>query len=236
MNHLHFSQIESTQVYLQNNFEELIQKDNEVLVSTNNQTKGKGRLGNKWSQLDNSLAFSFIIKANPEITLSSLEIGVLVAQFMNKNYQLDIKLKWPNDILNAAGEKCGGIICNMKEDNQLIVGVGVNMGEHESATHPEEKTKFPIGYLNAKILLDIDKQKDIPASIYSYILNNRLSPTEAMSKWNTYNYHQNMNVTIRDLSSEVTGKFLGINNIGAAQIEDQSGKVHILVSGSLWNT
>jgi len=235
MNHQHFSEIDSTQDYLKDNFDKLQKVDSDILISTDKQTKGKGRLGNSWSQLENSLAFSFSLKPNEEITLSSLEIGVLVADFMKQDLDIDIKLKWPNDLLNSNGEKCGGILCNLKDNNKLIVGVGINLGNHSPKSHPSEKTKFPIGFLKADIILDLNKQKDIPAKIYKTILNNRLGPEAVINKWNSYNFHKDKEVLIKDTNSSVQGKFVGINKIGAALIEDQSGTTHTLVSGSLWN-
>ncbi len=235
MVHLHFPQIDSTQDYLQDNHKELLSKDKNVLISTDLQTCGKGRMGNSWSQLDNSLAFSFSLETNPEVTLSSLEVGVLISDYLALEHQVNIKLKWPNDLLNSNGEKCGGILCNMKEGNKLIVGVGINFGKHELDQRPKEEMKFPIGFLKADILLDQNKQKDIPAKMYDYILANRLAPCNVISKWNTYNFHKEKQVIIRDTNSEIEGKFLGISKIGAAQIKDSSGKVHNLVSGSLWN-
>ena len=152
MHHIHFDQCESTQNYLKNNWDELIVNHENILISTDHQTKGIGRRGNSWKELSNSLFLSFSLSANEVLTLTSLEIGVLIVDFISQKFNTDLRLKWPNDILTKDGHKCGGVLCNVVEKNQIIVGIGLNLGAHEKSELPSETSKFPIGCINKKIL------------------------------------------------------------------------------------
>ena len=64
MHHAHFETIDSTQLYLKNNYSDLAKKNREknILISSSQQSKGIGRHGNSWDHYKNSLAFSFSLE------------------------------------------------------------------------------------------------------------------------------------------------------------------------------
>jgi hypothetical protein len=92
MHHIHLGQCPSTQDILKGH---LLGSDfKEVLISCDRQIAGIGREGKTWIQGKNSLAFSFSLRPNPVISLTSLEIGILISRFFKTNFHQDIKLKW----------------------------------------------------------------------------------------------------------------------------------------------
>ncbi|BAK81616.1 biotin--[acetyl-CoA-carboxylase] ligase [Candidatus Arthromitus sp. SFB-rat-Yit] len=105
---------------------------NGTIIISNEQTKGKGRLGNTWSsKKDKGLYFSIIfkcinIKSNYE-TLT-LMISLAISDLL-KTYSLNPKIKWPNDILIDDKKVCG-ILCELKQnshENFIICGIGINL-------------------------------------------------------------------------------------------------------------
>ena len=126
--HKHFDSIPTTQQLLI----ELINSGEDTnLVSTKAQSAGVGRRGNQWDQYKNSISLSLKLDVSElkEKTIIPLAIGVGVCTFLNECYpQNQLKLKWPNDILNMAGEKVGGIICKLI-NNDAIIGIGINIGK-----------------------------------------------------------------------------------------------------------
>lgn len=200
----HFNEIDSTQSYLvdflKNNSD--LCKEN-IVVSTNNQTMGRGRGSNNWRQQTNAVAFSFTIKPLEVITLTSLEVACHIVNFL-KN---DPLVKWPNDILNSNKEKVGGIIINLLDDI-AIVGIGLNISHSQ-----DDQFKS----LNLKV---DDKFKiNMPRKIYQYILDNRLSSDEVIAKWNSYCAHKNSKVTLVESNEKFTGMFYGIGKNGEAILE-----------------
>ena len=85
------------------------------------QSKGFGRRGRVWESDLGGLYYSLIL---PHRKLLPLVIGVSVAVTLGRK-NIDVKLKWPNDIL-VNGKKLGGIICQ-SESKDTIVGLGINI-------------------------------------------------------------------------------------------------------------
>ncbi|RLA63243.1 MAG: biotin--[acetyl-CoA-carboxylase] ligase [Epsilonproteobacteria bacterium] len=198
--HIHLASVDSTQLYLKEHLE-----DGNILISAEEQTHGVGRQKKKWVHQKNSLAFSFTLKPCEVPTLTPLEVSVLIAKFIKENFALKLKLKWPNDLLNEKGEKCGGILIQNIE-GRLIVGVGINL----SMERPIEKRElYPPGYFKI-----ITPNKELIRDIYSFILNNRSTPDEIRDLWEEKCIHLGKQVEI----DNITGVFEGIGEIGEALI------------------
>lgn len=227
MKQLHQQNIDSTSKYLKANYKDLSLDDPQVLVSCKEQTEGRGRSGNQWEQPANSLAFSFTLKPSEEMTLSSLELGVHLSKFFGES----IQLKWPNDLLNKDFSKCGGILCQLVEPDILIVGIGINLGKFDSSLYD---FPYPIGAIQPERELSDEEFKTLPAEIYQYILDHRLSNQEIISNWNQLCIHLNQQVSIVDGDKSQEGIFTGIDLQGAALISDHENKIHKVMSGSLF--
>ena len=72
-----------------------------LILVTDDQTGGRGRRDNKWfSEPFNSLIFSIaIIDDKKNSSLISLKAGIAISIAINKISNLDVKTKWPNDIM-----------------------------------------------------------------------------------------------------------------------------------------
>ncbi|MDP6339922.1 MAG: biotin--[acetyl-CoA-carboxylase] ligase [Candidatus Marinimicrobia bacterium] len=106
-----------------------------ALVVTDNQFNGKGRGDRNWSAApDKSLTFSLLLFPDLISNLSGwlpIVSGLAVHNAL-KNFDTDIKLKWPNDLI-LGGKKMGGILCESKvkgdQLNQAVIGIGLNVNE-----------------------------------------------------------------------------------------------------------
>jgi len=219
MKHLHFEEIDSTQDHLI----ELIKNGEETdLVSSVIQTKGRGRSKNTWDSYENALAFSFTVGASNTPTLTSLELGVHICNFIKS---AGLLLKWPNDIINSQGQKCGGILIQMI-DGRPVVGIGLNWGK--SSQNLDYKT--PKGSI-LDTELSKDEYKSLPAQIYSWIINNRMSDKEIIESWNELCAHKDKTVSIID-DTEDRGIFKNIGPYGEAYL-DINGEIKKFYAGSL---
>lgn len=98
------------------------------------QTEGRGRRGRKWvSPFAKNLYFSMLW--NFYNGLSGLEglslvIGISIVQTLEKLGLVDVKLKWPNDIL-VDNRKLAGILLDVSGDPtgfcHVVIGVGLNV-------------------------------------------------------------------------------------------------------------
>lgn len=224
MEHIHLKECESTQDFAI----ELLKSKENFIISCELQTKGKGQGGKTWDALGNCVSFSFDLGPSSPISLTSLELGVLVCKFFEKFYNLTPKLKWPNDILNNSKQKCGGILINNSSQSKMIAGIGINL----SSKDIELKTnyKVPAGFIFSKSF-ESDKET-LCYNLTQFIHQNRLTDIEIINQWNNRCAHIHKKVMIFDESKEVFGTFKQVGKFGQAIIETSHG-LEEFYSGSL---
>jgi BirA family biotin operon repressor/biotin-[acetyl-CoA-carboxylase] ligase len=115
-----------------------------TIITTENQTSGRGQLNSKWeSEKGKNLAIS-ILKKNIDMPIDCLYLmNVCVSlSILNSLNQLSIpnlKVKWPNDILSG-DFKIGGIlienIISGSKIKQSIIGIGLNVNQSEFKNAP----------------------------------------------------------------------------------------------------
>lgn len=214
MKHLHFDTLESTQNYIKSHFEEITADNINVLVTCDEQTQGIGRHGNIWHHEKGNLAMSFTFSPHYYISLTPIEIGVVVCEYLNHYFHSNIKLKWPNDFISENGKKVGGLICHLKSPDMIIVGIGLNF----NASKELKGANFKHGVETISIPKETDLYQ-LSEDIYSTVLKNRLiDPYEVTKKFEQLCYHMNSQVEISDHLEVMTGMFKGINFHGEALI------------------
>ncbi len=110
--------------------------DAPFFVVTNEQTKGRGRMGRKWhSPPSRNLYLSFASRPrvnHDRIRLFTLWMGARIARDLGQWLGVRIRLKWPND-LYYEGKKLGGMLTETRGDadtvRQLVFGVGLNVNQ-----------------------------------------------------------------------------------------------------------
>lgn len=114
-----FESIHNTQDYALDNFEL-----EPLLIVSYFQEKGRGTDNKDWENADQALACSLVFDKIPESFTKTLIPLIAGSSFLKIVNNIELKLKWPNDILlNDA--KVGGILVEEK-DNKICIGMGVN--------------------------------------------------------------------------------------------------------------
>ena len=176
--------------------------------------------------MDNALAFSFALKPHIRTTLTPLEVASILIKYFQRE-QFSLHLKWPNDLLNSQGQKCGGILCTFLTEETIIVGIGLNWGRADF------KDIAMSGSIDDQRTLSEQDKENIPLAIYHYILKNRISSQQILQTWSRHCYHQGKSVRIVDEDAEASGVFQGITVDGEAIIEDGGGESRHVTAGSL---
>ena len=95
-----------------------------ILVISYSQEKGKGTSNRTWLNADQALACSLAVKQDDiklKHTLIPLLSGYLFTEVLN---DINLSLKWPNDIV-LNNLKVGGILIE-KSVNNICIGMGIN--------------------------------------------------------------------------------------------------------------
>ncbi len=221
MIHQHLNEIDSTQSYLLSEYE----LDQNILISCDQQMSGHGRMDRKWDFHPGTLCCSFTLTPNATFSLTSIEIAVLIKDFIDKTFMKKTFLKWPNDLMTNSGKKLGGIIINSKSSSShLAVGVGINFNPIETEVDYNVGSVF-----NTTQELDF---QNIASDLYHYLLSNRTESSVLIDKWEEACIHLNRNVMLFDDKSKQHGRFIGLGKSGEALLMNQS-QVSKVYSGSL---
>ncbi|MDR2588363.1 MAG: biotin--[acetyl-CoA-carboxylase] ligase, partial [Spirochaetales bacterium] len=119
------------------------------VVMAGHQLAGRGRFPErKWvSAPGESLAFSVFFRLEEEKPLTSslpLQVGLAVALALEKTFELEPAVKWPNDVY-LKNRKVAGILLESR-DERLFIGVGVNLGPK---SYPKELKKTAVSLAEA---------------------------------------------------------------------------------------
>jgi BirA family transcriptional regulator, biotin operon repressor / biotin---[acetyl-CoA-carboxylase] ligase len=128
-------EIESTNGYLLNEMEDNL--INGTVLFAEKQTKGKGRKDRTWSSIKGmNLTFSVLLTDKryfkKNVTLINLAVPLSVADAINNLYQLQIDLKWPNDVLINRKKTAGILLESTSKGNnidKLVIGIGLNVNQ-----------------------------------------------------------------------------------------------------------
>jgi BirA family biotin operon repressor/biotin-[acetyl-CoA-carboxylase] ligase len=105
-----------------------------TLVGAGHQTAGRGRHGRTWvDRAGTALMWSVVLRPSWEpdrLGLVSLAAGVAIAEAASEASGLDVRCKWPNDLL-VGTDKVGGIlgeaVASAVGIDHMVVGIGVNL-------------------------------------------------------------------------------------------------------------
>lgn len=91
------------------------------------QTSGQGRRGKTWASPPGG-SYQTIVLQDLEQRLRTGSLTLLIASFIAKaiaqRFDVDVQVKWPNDLF-VYGQKIGGILTEWTKGH-LLVGVGIN--------------------------------------------------------------------------------------------------------------
>lgn len=198
---------------------------NGSVIVTDKQTKGRGRRGKRWHSIPGkSLTFSVVLfpDLSPKISgLISLLAGLSVVDTMGR-YDIDAKLKWPNDIV-IFDEKIGGLLCETRvANNQMdtfVIGIGLNINE--------DKVDFPEGFADGVTSVKIILNKTIRRELVLIHLLSRLEKwidqlqhrDKIISSWLDRCAHLGQTISIKTDDKTVSGIFSGLTEYGEAIIK-----------------
>jgi BirA family biotin operon repressor/biotin-[acetyl-CoA-carboxylase] ligase len=101
-----------------------------LVVVARSQTAGKGRQGRAWLDCG-GLHLSVVVPAHRASFEKgfSVWVGLMVVLCLREEFNVDARLKWPNDIV-CGGRKLGGILLENRRighETAIIAGLGLNL-------------------------------------------------------------------------------------------------------------
>ena len=204
-----------------------ITHDFHVIISEK-QTKGKGRLGKKWSSPNSGNIYMTICTENDlSISPISLVTALICKKAINKIAKQElIMLKWPNDIL-LNNKKVGGILVETEiyeEKTRTIIGIGINMSIKKEESWWGDLSKFNIETKRNELINEI---------LSEFIKISDNLNFNWIDEWRDSCIHMNKEIKIQDSDSlEKKAIFKDIDTRGNAIIETKEGQ-KVITSGEI---
>lgn len=205
------------------------------------QTAGKGRRGRSWvTPKGAAAAFSLLLRPDmpPErASMLTLVKGLSVAQAISSLYNLDARIKWPNDVV-VSNKKICGILTEMSAQvdyiNYIVIGTGINTNLKQ---FPEEICD------KATSLLIETESKAMRAELIGTVLerfeNNyeifsrTWDLTDLLDDYNRVLVNLNAEVRVLEPKNEYTGIARGINTMGELLVERETGQIARVYAGEV---
>ena len=205
----------------------IVQKDFHVIIAER-QTKGRGRLGKKWSSPNSGNIYMTICTENDHSNSPlSLVTGLICKRAINKiSNKLLVSLKWPNDIL-VKDKKIGGILVEkeiQKEITRTIIGIGININIKKQESWWGDLSNYN---------LETKRNELINQILFEFISMSKNMNPNWMDEWRDSCIHMNKQIKIEvGNSSKKEAFFKDIDENGNAIIETDEGK-KVMSSGEI---
>lgn len=220
----------STQNYLVSLCKEAF-VDEFTIVSTFDQTAGKGQANHIWeSEKNKNLSFSILLRPKfvkvQEQFILSKTVSIAITDFLAKYIKDNIFIKWPNDIYINKNKICG-ILCQNQIigstlDNVIIgIGININQKKFDFAPNPTSLAmENGIMYnLNTLLIGLIDCIQIRYNQLKKYgrktIDSEYLQKLLFKNEFRQYIY----------LGNKITAKIINVNSFGHLVLEDKNANV-----------
>lgn len=193
------------------------------------QDGGRGRLGRSWESPKGNLFASVIVRLrDSDPSPAGLAFVTAVAAYDAVRHmapQVDIRLKWPNDILTHDGSKLCGILLERAAD-AVVVGVGLNLVWHPQNLDRKVSDLLTLGGTPP----DSQTALEILADAFARYLNIwRLSGLGAIVRYWEAHAHPRGTALSAKLpdGEEVDGLYAGLDD-GALQLRLADGSIRAI--------
>ena len=197
-----------------------------LVLATELQTSGRGRLGRRWqARLGSGLTFSLLWRFErglSQLAGLSLAVGVALARALRR-LGAPVALKWPNDVL-LNERKLAGILIELSGDalgpTAVVIGIGMNVSEPGDVDQPVACLADAGVQLTRSALL-AELLNELHLVLGNFDRNGFVPLRE---EWMGLSAHQDAPVCLRFSHGEsVEGVARGVADSGALMVETTEG-------------
>jgi BirA family biotin operon repressor/biotin-[acetyl-CoA-carboxylase] ligase len=232
------SMIDSTNAYLMRKLTTNLESGTACVAEY--QSAGRGRRGRQWlSPFGSHIYLSVYWQLEQGIAAAmglSIVAAIAISNTLKSLYQLDVELKWPNDIY-VKGEKLAGILIELEGQSYgpgaCVIGIGLNVNMPASSA---EVIDQPWTDLSRHIEGELDRNllvAKLICELRSLLIRHQNSGLSSLlSKWHQLDVFLDQGVTLLTGARQVHGICRGINSQGALMLE-VDGKLQPVYGGEV---
>ncbi|MEE8886783.1 MAG: biotin--[acetyl-CoA-carboxylase] ligase [Eubacteriales bacterium] len=202
------------------------------------QTAGKGRLGRAWkSPAGTSVSMSVLLRPDvpPErLSMLTLVMGMAAADGIREVTGLDVKIKWPNDVV-IHGKKLCGILTEAGPDvSYIVIGIGINVNMSEFPDELKDKATSMFIETGRKYSRSETAAAVLDAFLRYYrIFSETCDMSHLRDPYQKMLVNINERVRVLDPVKPFDGTALGIDEHGDLLVKKDDGTVTSVYSGEV---
>ncbi|MCK5204300.1 MAG: biotin--[acetyl-CoA-carboxylase] ligase [Desulfobacterales bacterium] len=205
-------------------------------VIAGRQVSGRGRLKREWLSDKGGLYFTMVLRPDLPPVLSfrvSFLASLTLARILNEMFGVDVRLKWPNDLL-VDERKISGMLSELEAEADRVafinVGVGVNVNNDPSAIEPAAISLKAI--LGRKV-----SKKDILARYLDAFEQQMQTAAldRVIEEWKAYTVTLNREVRVVTTREVFTGKAVDVDDSGALVLKCADGSLQKILYGDCFH-
>lgn len=233
----YFDTIDSTQNYAHKLLEN---HDGSFIVCAGSQSQGRGRFKRTWESPEQMGLYMSIVWRpgipTREITKFNYHISLAIARAIRACFDLEVKIKWPNDIYINNKKVCGFLSEMITKDNNIdaiICGIGINLRHSEALKIIKRATSLAHELDKKDINFEtffqslVEELKDA----YDAFINDGFPDIkeEWLSLTNVFDYE----LTINAYNTSYKAKALSIDKDGFLNVVDREGNIKKVISADI---
>jgi BirA family biotin operon repressor/biotin-[acetyl-CoA-carboxylase] ligase len=195
-------------------------------VIAGRQTDGRGRLDRQWSSEEGGLYFTMVLRPLLPPVLS-YRVGFLasltLASVLNEIFEIDARVKWPNDLLVEERKICGMLAeLEAEADQVAFINIGIGLNVNHDPT-PDEPAATSL-----KMILGRSVSKKRILSRYLDVFEAQMQTAaydDAIAQWKKYTVTLNRQVRVVTARQVFTGKAVDVDDTGALILECNDGSL-----------
>ena len=208
-----------------------------TVIVAEEQTKGKGRIGRRWTSPKGGIYLSLILRPKlipTEVSKLTLVAAVSVAQIVRGATGIPCLIKWPNDILVGKAKLCG-ILTELKAEQDatafIILGIGINVNTRPSSL-PKHATSISkeLGKDYSRVEFTKSLLKNIE-NHYTLFQHNKFK--RIIKEWKDLSCVLGRRVKIHDKTRTIEGQAIDVDGGGALIVRLDNGFNERILAGDV---
>ena len=213
-----------------------------TVVVAEKQMAGRGRRGRSWlSPAGDGIYASLLLRpamspsVAPRITLMT---AVAIAEALLSLVRIDLKIKWPNDIL-VNGRKLAGILTEISADmdtvNYIVVGLGVNVNTPPGHFSEELRNQATSIYIETGEKLSRSRLTRAWLQQFEkyYEMFKKSDFAPIMHRWKQLSGFIGQKIMVDMVGQKHVGEVADIDEDGVLILKDDQGKYRRIFSGDI---
>ncbi|MGD1969511.1 MAG: biotin--[acetyl-CoA-carboxylase] ligase [Desulfobacterales bacterium] len=205
-------------------------------VIAGRQTSGRGRLDRQWFSEEGGLYFTIVLRPDLPPVFSS-RIGFLasltLARLLNEIFKIEVRVKWPNDLLVNERKICGMLSELEAEADRVAfinMGIGLNVNNDPSPIEPTATS--------LKTILGHNVSKKEILSRYLDLFETQMQSAaydDVIEQWKQYTVTLNRHVRVETTREVIRGKAIDVDDTGALILRCSDGSIKTIHYGDCFH-